>query len=266
MVKPEVVLSFLRFQDMGLALVMGGGVLVTLVGYKLVPRWLEAAPAGWPLPSPREPLEPRHPDRRGGVWHWLGPLRRLPRPRHRRPGHGQLEPAVGPGGHRAGAGLQGFLARACTARILAADHSQGNPCRALTHSASRHTSASPCCNTSKTSFQTLLQPDGPDLGGRNRPRTPAVHRRAAGGSHARRTHPGRRRSAARSCKPSKTRFHLSREEVDRLIELAQDTAKTAYDYQRFTGQLNEHFTQAQKIGVVEIHVDRGLRRCPPRRP
>ena len=41
MVKPEVVLSFLRFQDMGLALVMGGGVLVTLVGYKLVPRWLK---------------------------------------------------------------------------------------------------------------------------------------------------------------------------------------------------------------------------------
>ncbi len=41
MVKPEVVLSFLRFQDMGLALVMGGGVLVALIGYKLVPRWLK---------------------------------------------------------------------------------------------------------------------------------------------------------------------------------------------------------------------------------
>ena len=41
MVKPEVVLSFLRFQDMGLALVMGGGVLVTVVGYQLVPRWLK---------------------------------------------------------------------------------------------------------------------------------------------------------------------------------------------------------------------------------
>ena len=40
MVKPEVVLSFLRFQDMGLALVMGGGVLVAMVGYQLVPRWL----------------------------------------------------------------------------------------------------------------------------------------------------------------------------------------------------------------------------------
>ncbi len=48
-----------------------------------------------------------------------------------------------------------------------------------------------------------------------------------------------------------TRFNLAREEVDRLIELAQDTAKVAYDYQRFTSQLNEHFTQAQKIRVVE---------------
>lgn len=41
MVKPEVVLSFLRFQDMGLALVMGGGVLVTVVGYQLAPFWLK---------------------------------------------------------------------------------------------------------------------------------------------------------------------------------------------------------------------------------
>jgi uncharacterized membrane protein YedE/YeeE len=41
MVKPEVVLSFLRFQDMGLALVMGGGVAVALVGYQLLPRWLK---------------------------------------------------------------------------------------------------------------------------------------------------------------------------------------------------------------------------------
>lgn len=49
----------------------------------------------------------------------------------------------------------------------------------------------------------------------------------------------------------KTRFNLPPAEVDRLIELALDTAKTAYDYQRFTAQLNEHFTQAQKIRVVE---------------
>lgn len=38
MVQPEVVLSFLRFQDFGLMLVMGGAVAVTLVAYKLAPR------------------------------------------------------------------------------------------------------------------------------------------------------------------------------------------------------------------------------------
>ena len=38
MIRPEVVLSFLWFQDFGLALVMGGGVLVTLFAYKLLPR------------------------------------------------------------------------------------------------------------------------------------------------------------------------------------------------------------------------------------
>ena len=40
MVQPEVVLSFLRFQDFGLMLVMGGAVLVTLLAYRLVPGWL----------------------------------------------------------------------------------------------------------------------------------------------------------------------------------------------------------------------------------
>jgi len=38
MIRPEVVLSFLRFQDFGLMLVMGGAVLVVLVAYKLAPR------------------------------------------------------------------------------------------------------------------------------------------------------------------------------------------------------------------------------------
>lgn len=41
MIQPEVVLSFLRFQDFGLMLVMGGAVVVTLVAYKLVPRGLD---------------------------------------------------------------------------------------------------------------------------------------------------------------------------------------------------------------------------------
>ena len=40
MIRPEVVLSFLRFQDFGLMLVMGGAVLVVLLTYSLAPRWL----------------------------------------------------------------------------------------------------------------------------------------------------------------------------------------------------------------------------------
>lgn len=40
MVQPEVVLSFLRFADWGLMLVMGGAVVVTLLAYKLAPRLL----------------------------------------------------------------------------------------------------------------------------------------------------------------------------------------------------------------------------------
>ena len=40
MVSPEVVLHFLRFQDWGLMLVMGGAVCVTLLSYQLAPRLL----------------------------------------------------------------------------------------------------------------------------------------------------------------------------------------------------------------------------------
>lgn len=38
MVQPEVVLGFLRFQDLGLMLVMGGAVVVTLLAYRFGPR------------------------------------------------------------------------------------------------------------------------------------------------------------------------------------------------------------------------------------
>lgn len=41
MVQPEVVLSFLRLQDWGLMLVMGGAVTVTLLAYQLLPRLLK---------------------------------------------------------------------------------------------------------------------------------------------------------------------------------------------------------------------------------
>jgi uncharacterized membrane protein YedE/YeeE len=40
MVQPEVVLGFLRFQDVGLMLVMGGAVVVTLLAYRFGPRLL----------------------------------------------------------------------------------------------------------------------------------------------------------------------------------------------------------------------------------
>lgn len=40
MVRPEVVLGFLLFQDFGLMLVMGGAVLVVVLVYQLAPRLL----------------------------------------------------------------------------------------------------------------------------------------------------------------------------------------------------------------------------------
>jgi len=39
MVRPEVVLSFLRWQDFGLMLVMGGALAVAFTAYRLLPRW-----------------------------------------------------------------------------------------------------------------------------------------------------------------------------------------------------------------------------------
>ncbi len=41
MINPQVVLSFLRFQDWGLMLVMGGAVVITLLAYKLAPRLMK---------------------------------------------------------------------------------------------------------------------------------------------------------------------------------------------------------------------------------
>lgn len=41
MVQPQVVLGFLRVQDMGLMLVMGGAVLVALLAYKGAPRLMK---------------------------------------------------------------------------------------------------------------------------------------------------------------------------------------------------------------------------------
>lgn len=49
----------------------------------------------------------------------------------------------------------------------------------------------------------------------------------------------------------RSKFALCDDELERLLELAVTTSKTAYDYQRFTSSLNDHFTQDQKIRLVE---------------
>ncbi|MDO9406351.1 MAG: TerB family tellurite resistance protein [Polaromonas sp.] len=49
----------------------------------------------------------------------------------------------------------------------------------------------------------------------------------------------------------RAKFELADDELARLVELAQETAETAYDYHRFTASLNDHFSHAQKIRVIE---------------
>jgi len=51
------------------------------------------------------------------------------------------------------------------------------------------------------------------------------------------------------------KFKLREDELARLMELAETTARSAHDYQRFTSSLNEHFTQEQKIRVVQAMWD-----------
>lgn len=58
MVSPEVVLSFLRLQDFGLVLVMGGAMGVTLLTYQLAPRLL-----GKPLLADHFSVRPAQLDR-----------------------------------------------------------------------------------------------------------------------------------------------------------------------------------------------------------
>jgi uncharacterized membrane protein YedE/YeeE len=52
MVQPQVVLSFLRFQDWGLMLVLGGAMGVTLLAYRLGPCWLPAPLLGGSFGKP----------------------------------------------------------------------------------------------------------------------------------------------------------------------------------------------------------------------
>jgi uncharacterized membrane protein YedE/YeeE len=41
MTKPEIVLSFLRLEDLGLALVMGGAAGITFIAINVIPKFLE---------------------------------------------------------------------------------------------------------------------------------------------------------------------------------------------------------------------------------
>jgi uncharacterized tellurite resistance protein B-like protein len=47
------------------------------------------------------------------------------------------------------------------------------------------------------------------------------------------------------------KFPLAPDEVDRLLELAHEKARTANDFYGFTSTLNERFSQAQKVRIVE---------------
>lgn len=47
------------------------------------------------------------------------------------------------------------------------------------------------------------------------------------------------------------KFLLAEDELARLVELAENTARTSYDYHRFTSSMNDHFSHEQKIHVVE---------------
>ena len=47
------------------------------------------------------------------------------------------------------------------------------------------------------------------------------------------------------------KFALAPDELERLVELAHDTARGSNDFYAFTSVLNERFTQEQKIRLVE---------------
>ena len=53
-------------------------------------------------------------------------------------------------------------------------------------------------------------------------------------------------------KALRTTFALSDAELARLMAQAEQTAQGANDYFRFTSAMNDQFTQAQKIQVVEL--------------
>lgn len=47
------------------------------------------------------------------------------------------------------------------------------------------------------------------------------------------------------------RFDLAPQALDELLEHAQSSSKSAYDYQQFTGLINDAFSQDDKVRLVE---------------
>jgi uncharacterized tellurite resistance protein B-like protein len=48
------------------------------------------------------------------------------------------------------------------------------------------------------------------------------------------------------------KFTLAADELERLVELAEQTARTANDFFAFTSTLNERFSHPQKVRIVEF--------------
>lgn len=59
MVRPEVVLSFLMWHDMGLLLVLGGAVAVTFVAYRFAPRVMKKPFMGVKFDTHPSAMDPR---------------------------------------------------------------------------------------------------------------------------------------------------------------------------------------------------------------
>lgn len=47
------------------------------------------------------------------------------------------------------------------------------------------------------------------------------------------------------------RFHLAEDELARLVELAEEKARSANDFYAFTSTINDHFSHPDKVRMVE---------------
>ena len=50
----------------------------------------------------------------------------------------------------------------------------------------------------------------------------------------------------------RARFAMQPDEIDRLVELAHETSRSANDFYAFTSVINDSFTHEQKVHVVEL--------------